>query len=216
VTAPQDLSSYEALISGFLGEDQVKWLTWPFYSIKMTPRHRPFGGVAVMCNCGSNIEFSSCCEPLLDGSVLPETAEQLMRSRYTAYTMANVRYLEKTLAPESASDFDAVSTLRWAQSSKWINLQILSTKKGQASDKRGTVEFIATYEQDGQRLEHHEVSEFRKAKNGQWLFVTGDSRTHKEHERHPQQKTIIHDTKEPGRNDPCPCGSGKKYKKCCG
>lgn len=171
------------------------------------------------CACGSGSEFNSCCEPFLKGTILPQTAEQLMRSRYTAYTMADVGYLEKTLAPESSHDFDAKSTLQWAKNSKWKNLKILGSKKGQAEDIRGTVEFVATYEQDGQGVEHHEVSKFRKDKSGQWFFVEGDSHTHKEgegHQHHHQQQTVVRENPKIGRNDPCSCGSGKKYKKCCG
>jgi SEC-C motif-containing protein len=80
------------------------------------------------------------------------------------------------------------------------------------------VEFIATYETAGTGLDHHEVSQFRKAKDGQWLFVDGEAHQHKEGEGHHHNTPtapVKRESPKIGRNDPCPCGSGKKYKKCC-
>jgi SEC-C motif domain protein len=172
------------------------------------------------CYCQSNIEFSNCCEPFLKGEQKPETAEKLMRSRYSAFATHQVDYLGKTLAPESRGDFDQASTKKWAEQAEWKNLQILKTVKGQIEDKKGTVEFIATYTSEGETLDHHEVSEFRKSDTGQWYFVDGDSHTHKEgeghHHHHEKPETVVRESPKVGRNDPCTCGSGKKYKKCCG
>ncbi|MFZ3229936.1 MAG: YchJ family protein [Pseudobdellovibrio sp.] len=170
------------------------------------------------CPCGSSENFDKCCGLFLSGKEFPETAEQLMRSRYTAYTKVDVDYIKKTLAPESRSDFDPKTTKDWAEQAKWKGLQIVSTEKGTADDKKGVVEFIATFEQEGVGYDHHEVSQFRKSESGQWLFVDGDAHTHKEgetHEHHKQQ-TVQRETPKIGRNDACPCGSGKKYKKCHG
>lgn len=170
------------------------------------------------CSCGSNLTFEKCCGPFLSGAALPQTAEQLMRSRYTAFVKVDVEYLKKTLAPESRSDFDVASTRKWAETAKWKGLKIMSTEKGGLDDKKGTVEFTATYEVDGEGLDHHEVSQFRKDDKGQWLFVDGDGHTHKEGEAHHHHKpeTVQRESPKIGRNDPCTCGSGKKYKKCCG
>lgn len=172
------------------------------------------------CPCGSTQSFNQCCEPFLTGASLPSTAEQLMRSRYTAFAKADVEYLKKTLAPESRTDFDSGATKKWAEQSKWKGLQILKTEKGGPEDKKGTVEFIATYETEGEGLDHHEVSQFRKGDNGQWYFVDGDSHTHREGEghqhHHEKPQTVQRESPKIGRNDPCVCGSGKKYKKCCG
>ncbi|OFZ29506.1 MAG: hypothetical protein A2622_07195 [Bdellovibrionales bacterium RIFCSPHIGHO2_01_FULL_40_29] len=170
------------------------------------------------CPCGSNQVFELCCEPYLKGKAFPETAEKLMRSRYTAYTQANIEYLRSTLAPESRSDFDPATTQQWAQQAKWKGLKILSTSDGGPQDKKGVVEFIATYEQGGEGLDHHEISQFRKGDNGRWLFIDGEAHTHKEGEDHHHAKpqTVVRDQPKIGRNDPCHCGSGKKFKKCCG
>ena len=174
------------------------------------------------CPCGSGKIFVQCCELYLKNKAVPDTAELLMRSRYTAFTQVDVDYLKKTLAPESRGDFDATSTKQWAQNARWKGLKIISTHKGGLDDKKGTVEFIATYQTDpengGEVLEHHEVSQFRKSDNGQWLFVEGEAHTHKEGEGHHHNKPLTMKRELPkiGRNDICGCGSGKKYKKCCG
>lgn len=173
------------------------------------------------CACGSNVEFKNCCEPFLEGKAVADTAEKLMRSRYVAYVTANIDYLETTLAPESRSDFDPKATKQWAKQAKWKNLEIVSTEKGTAQDTKGTVEFIATYNDGQETLDHHEVSQFRKdVKDGRWYFVDGDAHTHKEGEghqhHHEKPQTVVRAQPKIGRNDPCTCGSGKKYKKCHG
>lgn len=171
------------------------------------------------CPCQSQLDFANCCEPYLTGKKLAPTAEKLMRSRYTAYSTANIDYLKKTLAPESRHDFDAATTKKWAQQAKWKGLKILSTEKGTESDAKGTVEFIATYEQDGEGLDHHEVSTFRKSESGEWFFIDGDAHTHREgedHHGHQKPQTVVREAAKIGRNEPCSCGSGKKFKKCCG
>jgi SEC-C motif-containing protein len=170
------------------------------------------------CPCGSQQTFEACCAPFLSGDAKPKTAEALMRSRYTAYTKANIPYIRNTLAPESSSDFDSAAAKTWAQNSEWKGLKIVSTSKGTAEDDTGVVEFVATFSHNGETLDHHEVAKFRKNKHGQWLFVSGDAHTHKEGESHHHEKIETQVRAEPkiGRNDPCTCGSGKKYKKCCG
>lgn len=171
------------------------------------------------CPCGSNKALEDCCGPYISGDSPAPTAEALMRSRYTAYTQGNIAYIKKTLAPESRKDFDEEASKQWAEKATWKKLEISAVDKGLATDKKGTVEFVATFEEDGQGLEHHEVSQFRKDAQGNWLFVDGDSHTHKEgegHHHHHRQETIINESPRIGRNDLCPCGSDKKYKKCCG
>ncbi len=130
-----------------------------------------------------------------------------MRSRYTAYTLADIKYIGATLAPESRSDFDAENALLWARKSEWKGLKILATEKGTENDTEGVVEFVASYGQEGEIVDHHEISTFRKDEAGQWYFVDGKS---------GRAKTFKREGPKVGRNDPCPCGSGKKFKKCCG
>jgi SEC-C motif-containing protein len=170
------------------------------------------------CPCGSKQSFSDCCEPYLSGAKLPPTAQALMRSRYVAYVQKDIAYLKKTLARESAADYDANAAKAWAEQAQFKGLQILSTDKGDLGDKKGTVEFVATFVEDGETLEHHEVSEFRKTEKGEWRFVSGEAHTHKagEHHHHAKPEAVVRDAPKVGRNDPCPCGSGKKFKKCHG
>lgn len=170
------------------------------------------------CPCGSSNTYETCCGPFISGQKLPETAEKLMRSRYTAYTRADVEYIKKTMVPEARKDFDEIETKKWAVESKWKGLKIQDTKLGGPGDTSGLVEFTATYEKDGNGIDHHEVSQFRKTNDGKWLFVDGEAHTHKEGEGHhdqPKPVTVVRDRPKIGRNDPCHCGSGKKFKKCC-
>ena len=171
------------------------------------------------CYCGSGKKFNECCEPILSGSVKAKTAEQLMRSRYTAYVLAKIDFLKQTLAPESRSDFDETSTRQWSKQAEWLGLEILSVQNGLETDKKGTVEFMAKYKYQDEVLEHHEVSQFRKTDSGDWFFIDGEGHTHKEgetHTHHAKPQTVVREQAKIGRNDPCSCGSGKKYKKCCG
>lgn len=157
------------------------------------------------CPCGSGIAFARCCEPFLTGSALPETAEQTMRSRYTAYTRVDTAYLMATLHPDNRDEGDEESARTWAKESEWLGLEILGTSGGGAGDEQGLVEFIARFrDRKGEAHAHHERSLFVK-ENGRWLFREGET----------PQTTIRRSAPKIGRNDPCSCGSGKKFKKCC-
>ncbi len=170
-----------------------------------------------ICPCGSQKNYSDCCQPLHLGKAKAQSAEQLMRSRYCAFVKGEIDYLYKTLAPESRKDYDEKATKEWASSVKWKGLKIVKSEGGGAKDESGVVEFVATYEKDRKGLDHHEVSQFRQD-NGTWFFVDGEGHTHNEGEDHhhaPIQQ-VIRESPKIGRNDSCSCGSGKKYKKCCG
>lgn len=172
------------------------------------------------CVCGSGKAFGSCCEPVLKGEVVASTAEQMMRARYTAYVRGELKFIRDTLAPEKRKGFNLKEAEEWSKGSEWLGLEIMTTERGQANDKNGVVEFTAKYRKDGEVIEHHEVSKFRKDPDGQWYFVDGDAHTHKEgeghhHHHHAPREPMVREGDKVGRNDPCPCGSGKKYKKCC-
>lgn len=157
------------------------------------------------CPCGSQKNYSDCCEKLINGEKAA-TAEQLMRSRYVAYTQANIDYIEKTHDKATRKDLDLDVAKQWAQGSEWLGLDVVSTEAGQEDNDTGLVEFKAHYRVNGERQQHHELSEFVK-KDGEWFYHDG---------KMPELKQVRRDTPKVGRNDPCPCGSGKKYKKCCG
>lgn len=156
------------------------------------------------CPCGSNKIFADCCEPFIKETRLPETAEQLMRSRYSAYDKKGVDYLFNTTYPEYQKYYDKKSIRQWAENTKWQKLEVIRTVKGQKTDITGQVEFKAYYSENGIGKVHHELSEFKK-ENNKWFFQFG---------REP--KINQNKAEKIGRNEPCTCGSGKKYKKCCG
>ena len=158
------------------------------------------------CPCGSGAAYLSCCEPYIAGNKDPFSAESLMRSRYTAYAKHRLSYIEETTHPRSREKYDRESTREWAIGSEWLGLSVLSTDGGQLGDREGKVEFIARYRSKGEEVEHHEHALFRR-ENGKWYFVDGKVQG---------DAPIERDSAKVGRNDPCPCGSGKKYKKCCG
>ena len=158
------------------------------------------------CPCGSELEYTDCCEPLITGERKAKTAEALMRSRYSAYVVGDIKYLGDTLDSKGREDFDFDATREWSKDTEWKSLEIVAVEDGGAEDERGFVEFIARYEMDGQLLEHHERALFAK-NDGRWEFVEG-----RVIGRDPYRR----EAPKVGRNDPCPCGSGKKYKKCCG
>lgn len=155
------------------------------------------------CPCQSGKAFAACCGPYLSGKALPPTAEALMRSRYSAFATGNIDYLEETLLPGTRDDFDRAAAGQWAASSEWTGLQIRSTEAGGEGDTTGQVEFAAFFRQNGQDQVHHETGSFEK-KDGRWFYVDGIKGMK------PRRVEKV------GRNEPCPCGSGKKYKKCCG
>lgn len=133
-----------------------------------------------------------------------------MRSRYTAYTRGDIGYIAATLAADQRRAFDAVAANYWATRATWLSLRIVSTTRGGADDADGVVSFVATYREGGRTIEHHEVSQFRRDDDGAWRFVSGDTRAVVTEQKRTAGAAKV------GRNDPCPCGSGKKSKFCCG
>ncbi|MEM7255777.1 MAG: YchJ family protein [Pseudomonadota bacterium] len=159
------------------------------------------------CPCCSGIKFSDCCAPYLKGKKKPETALALIRSRYTAHTFANIDYIQSTHHPSHRHEIDVKSTREWAENSEWLALDILDTTGGTEDDDQGTVEFIAKFnDASGKLINHHELSLFAKHE-GEWFFVDAEA---------PKVQQFRREAPKVGRNDPCSCGSGKKYKKCCG
>jgi SEC-C motif domain protein len=125
------------------------------------------------CYCGSTETFENCCRPFIDGTVKPATAEELMRSRYSAYVVVNVEYIVKTTHPSVRKTYDLTAISDWATSSVWQKLEIISTADGSKEDKKGTVEFKAHYlDSDSQPTVHHEHSIFVK-ELGKWFFTDG-------------------------------------------
>ena len=123
------------------------------------------------CYCCSGKVFEECCRPILDGVRKASTAEELMRSRYSAYATASVEYILRTTHMSTRKLYDLTTIRNWATTSKWLRLQIVSTRKGKPEDTEGFVEFKATYQTpDNKTILHHEHSRFLK-ENGDWFFV---------------------------------------------
>jgi SEC-C motif domain protein len=156
------------------------------------------------CFCGSDKSFDACCGSFLNGTASAPTAEALMRARYSAYVTANIDFIERTHHSSTRSEFNRESARKWAEESQWQGLEIIKTIDGTEQDAEGSIEFIATYSQKEETIQHHELSVFRR-EAGAWTFV--DGRVLNQPFRRAQPRI--------GRNDPCHCGSGKKYKKCC-
>ncbi len=157
------------------------------------------------CPCGSEQAYTDCCHPLIFGKKQAETAEELMRARYSAHVKAQVDFIHSTTHPDKRGDVDRKQVLAWSKNSQWLGLQINATEAGRAEDEKGTVTFTAQYREKGKRVEHHEIAEFVR-KDGLWYFRDGNP---------PKPVQSIRNGPKIGRNDPCPCGSGKKFKKCC-
>jgi SEC-C motif-containing protein len=157
------------------------------------------------CPCGSGRAYENCCGPIIAGAPAP-TAEALMRSRYSAYVRHAYDHLERSLSAEQRKDFAADDAKRWSESSEWTGLTILRTEAGGAADREGLVEFSARFRVEGKDHEHLETALFTR-ENDLWVYA-GQAPVH--------GTTVRRESPKIGRNDPCPCGSGKKYKKCCG
>ncbi len=155
------------------------------------------------CPCGSALSYEACCEPIILGATPAATPEALMRSRYTAFSRQALAHLKESLHPDSRADYDEAGAQRWAEDSEWLQLEVVDSS---GDEEEGQVEFIATYRRKGVKHVHHENAHFVRHKD-RWYYMDGDMVT---------PGTVRREGPRVGRNDPCLCGSGKKYKKCCG
>jgi SEC-C motif domain protein len=148
------------------------------------------------CPCGSGKNYAQCCQPFHQDDKKPTTPEALMRSRYSAYAQANISYIEETMRGKALTGFDSTDAHAWASSVAWLGLRVIRSFLSKTPDV-GYVEFVARFQKDNQICFIHELSEFHLV-DGCWYYVDGK-----------QQPT-------PTRNSLCPCGSGQKFKRCCG
>ncbi|QWA08958.1 YchJ family protein [Sodalis ligni] len=150
-----------------------------------------------LCHCGSGLLFDECCKPFINGHRFPLKPVQLMRSRYTAYVLHNLDYLISTWHPDCRAEQWRDDIAANFPLTEWKGLTIKDERAGK-NGHESYVEFIALfYDRHNRRPGFiHERSRFVQL-NERWYYIDG-----------------IH--QQPLRNAPCPCGSGKKYKKCCG
>lgn len=142
------------------------------------------------CICGNLKDYDECCGPIISGEVDAISAEELMRSRYSAYVRGDGGYLVLSAIEENRYEDDAELIEEFSSNVDWLKLDILDI---------GTniIEFKAYYKEGDTIKVLHERSNFTK-ENGTWLYVDGE----------------LYNSKIE-RNESCPCGSGKKFKKCC-
>jgi SEC-C motif domain protein len=159
-----------------------------------------------MCHCGLPESYDDCCGRYHRGEATAPTAEALMRSRYSAFVEGEIDYLETSLLPGERDDFDHDSSAQWAKKSTWLGLDIINVEQGGEGDTEGVVEYVANFKAGKQTMKHHEIGYFAKSE-GVWYYSNGEM---------VAPETFRREGVKVGRNDPCPCGSGKKYKKCCG
>ena len=152
------------------------------------------------CSCGKSLHYLNCCAEVISGKRKAVSPEELMRSRYSAFVHQEIDYLMKTHAPEFRPD-DRNEIADWAAQVQWEGLEVLNVK---TENETGWVEFKAHYIENNEQYVLHENSFFRK-EEGEWFYVNGEV----------PQKPIAPKECHIERNSPCPCGSGKKYKKCC-
>lgn len=157
------------------------------------------------CPCGNPQTYENCCGPIISGAAKAPNPEALMRARYSAYVKGEIDFIVSSQDPEGRENLSREETEAWSKESTWEGLDILGTRAGGPDDTKGSVEFRARYTQSGLKNEYHELSDFVKI-DGVWYYKEGKL----------VPSTVVRSEAKVGRNDPCPCGSGKKYKKCCG
>ena len=155
----------------------------------------------LLCPCGSQNAYENCCGLYLEKQQQAQTPEQLMRSRYTAYTLGRIDYIKNTMKGKALIGFNELDAEQWAKNVQWIDLKVIQSDV--TSPDIGFVEFEARFSEQKQVKSIHELSEFHR-ENGCWFYVNGI------------HKPTVNKTNKPKtpRNAPCPCGSGKKFKNC--
>jgi SEC-C motif-containing protein len=157
------------------------------------------------CPCGSGKDLSACCGPVLKDAASARTPEELMRARYTAHVLREYDFLVESMHPGHRAGIDAKETEEWSGKVQWSGLEVFSATPG-ATDDEGGVSFAAHFNVNGEDREFREDARFVRM-DGRWYYVDGKVHGHETYRR---------ESPRVGRNEPCPCGSGKKYKKCCG
>lgn len=148
-----------------------------------------------LCPCGSGKKLSDCCQPLHAGTSKAATAEQLMRSRYSAFALNLIDYIVKTTAQYQQPLLDIPAIAGWSKSNHWLGLEVVQhlPKLGKRHAK---VEFKAYFEDSAGKQCHHELSSFVQI-NNDWYFL---------------DPTV---SMKLSLKSDCLCGSGQKFKHCC-
>ncbi|QKE62739.1 YchJ family protein [Aquipseudomonas campi] len=147
------------------------------------------------CPCGSGNLLEQCCGHYHAGTPAP-SAELLMRSRYSAYVLGLVDYLLTTTLPAQQADLDHAAISAWSLGSTWLGLEVESAELLGGQPEHAFVTFTARWHDHDGEHSHRERSAFVQRLE-HWYFI---------------DPTV---PLKAGRNDPCPCGGGQKFKKCC-
>ncbi len=131
-----------------------------------------------MCHCGKQEKLSDCCGRLIEGDDLADSAESLMRSRYSAFIEKKFEYLQETQDPQTRSILDRAANEEFALAVEFSGLEILFS---QEKENKAVVEFIASYRdlKTNELSKHHEVSQFRK-QAGIWYYRQGKMQVKKQ------------------------------------
>lgn len=164
------------------------------------------------CPCGNQKDYSQCCQPIHSDHSLAHTPEQLMRSRYSAHVQGLVDYVVNTYHPSCNAEEDR-QAIAESVDSDWCGLEVVSCEAGR-DENEGFVTFKAYFNQEGEQFCLEERSRFLR-EQGLWYYIDGTFVEQAEQPIDPRLSQTVQSLKV-GRNDPCICGSGKKFKKCCG
>lgn len=122
----------------------------------------------MLCPCCSTLEYDICCKPYIEGERYPPTPETLMRSRYTAFFLKKVDYIEKTMRGKALEAFDRKSFEQNMKETDWVSLEVQEVND---MGSTSTVEFIAIYQKEDLKGKLHELSLFHKI-DGKWYYVS--------------------------------------------
>ncbi|MBK8727481.1 MAG: YchJ family protein [Holophagaceae bacterium] len=126
------------------------------------------------CPCTSKVPYDRCCGPFIAGTKVPESAELLMRSRFSAYALGKVDYLIETTAEAERGALDREDLATYCRNIRCVALKIIARTAGGPGDETGTVKFHASLQVNGKRQLHVELSRFVR-EEGRWRYLDGDT-----------------------------------------
>jgi SEC-C motif-containing protein len=141
------------------------------------------------CLCGNELNYDACCGRFIEKNEAPQTALELMRSRYSAYVLKKGQYLHDTCSKHLQVDEEIEEISE--QKIEWLGLKIVESSENM-------VTFMAYYKENG-RVGVMKERSFFTQEAGMFKYDRGEL-----------LKAEI------ARNESCPCQSGKKFKRCCG
>ena len=121
----------------------------------------------IPCPCGTGTAYDACCGRLHRGAAQARTAEELMRSRYSAYAVGDLDHVFRTWHPRTRPE-----DLALAPAPTWTGLEIVDVVAGGVDDDEGAVEFLARFRTGDTESALHERSRFQR-RAGRWVYVDG-------------------------------------------